>query len=95
MVLASFVCAAAYAPGVLILCPLIQIYILVLVARAISTWFPVRPDSGAGQIVGVLVTVTEPVLGPARRVIPPLGMIDISFIVVVIVLQILRGVLCG
>ena len=78
-----------------ILCPLIQIYILVLIARAISTWFPVSPGSSMGQIVGVLVTVTEPVLGPARRMIPPLGMIDISFIVVIIGLQILRGVLCG
>jgi YggT family protein len=77
-----------------ILCLLIQLYILVLVARAISTWFPVRADSGMGQIVGVLVTVTEPVLGPARRIIPPLGMIDISFIVVIIALQLFRGVIC-
>ena len=77
-----------------ILCQLIQLYILVLVARAISTWFPVRPGSGMGQVVGVLVTVTEPVLAPARRIIPPLGMIDISFIVVIIGLQVLRGFLC-
>ena len=77
-----------------ILCPLIQLYILVLVARAISTWFPVRPGSGMGQVVGVLVTVTEPILGPARRIIPPLGMIDISFILVLIGLHILRGVIC-
>lgn len=79
----------------ILVCQLIQLYILVLVARAISTWFPVRPGTGMAQVVGVLVTVTEPVLGPARRMIPPLGMIDISFLVVIIGLQILRAVICG
>lgn len=78
-----------------IVCQLLQLYTLVLVARAISTWFPVRPGSGGAQVVNVLVTVTEPVLGPARRIIPPIGMIDISFLVVIIGIQILQRALCG
>ena len=44
-------------------------------------------------IVQLLYQVTEPVLDPARRLIPPLGMIDISPIVVFIALGILQDVL--
>jgi uncharacterized protein YggT (Ycf19 family) len=39
--------------------------------------------------------LTEPVLRPVRRVIPPAGMLDTSFIVVFFVLIILRGVLAA
>ena len=41
----------------------------------------------------MLVQVTDPVLEPARRLIPPLGMIDISPIVVFIALSIIRDLL--
>jgi YggT family protein len=79
---------------VVIICQLLQLYTFVLFARAVSTWFPVRPGGPGAQVVGVLVTVTEPVLAPARRVIPPIGMIDISFLVVIIGVQVLRGIIC-
>ena len=39
--------------------------------------------------------LTEPVLKPVRRVIPPAGMFDTSFIIVFFVLVILRGLLSG
>ena len=38
----------------------------------------------------VLFDITEPVLRPFRRIIPPVGMFDISFIVVIILLYFLR-----
>lgn len=41
----------------------------------------------------LLFQVTEPVLEPARKLIPPIGMIDISPIVVFIVLGILQDLL--
>jgi YggT family protein len=81
---------------VTIICPIISIYLLVLVARAITSFFPVTPGTGFAQVVEVLFKLTEPVLAPVRRVIPPLGMFDLSFLVVVILFQVVKGLLgCG
>ncbi|HSS08405.1 MAG TPA: YggT family protein [Acidimicrobiales bacterium] len=69
------------------LCALGQLYVLLLIARAIFSWFPLSPGSGLIPIVRFLHTVTEPVLAPLRRVIPPVGMFDLSFLVAFFVLQ--------
>lgn len=69
----------------------IQLYIFVLLARILVTWIPnLDPSNPAVQL---LFRVTDPVLEPARRIIPPIGMIDISPIVVFFALQILSGML--
>ena len=80
-------------PGSVIqlLVTLVQLYSFVILARIVLSWFPNVDRSNA--IVQFLVQVTDPVLIPARRIIPPLGMIDISPIVVIIGLHILRTVL--
>ncbi len=72
-----------------ILHDLIGIYMVVLVARAVTSWFP-PPASGTpfASIIGILRDLTEPVLAPFRRVIPPVGMFDISYIVVFILFSI-------
>ena len=76
-----------------ILCTIISLYTLVLLARAITSFFPVTPGTALAQINEVLFRVTEPILGPVRRVIPPLGMFDLSFLVVVIGIRVLSGIL--
>jgi YggT family protein len=63
------------------------LYVLILFARAIFSWFPIRSDSPLLPVVRALHTVTEPVLAPVRRIIPPAGMFDISFIVVLLALE--------
>jgi YggT family protein len=78
-----------------ILCALLTVYFVVLVARVILSWFPLQPGTTMASIAGIIYELTEPVLGPVRRLIPPIGMFDISFIVVFIGLQILRGVICS
>jgi YggT family protein len=80
---------------VTVLCPIINVYILILLARAVMSWFPIRPGTGAASFLHVLMQLTEPVLAPVRRVIPPAGMFDISFLVVVIVIEIIHGIICG
>ncbi|MHB1503042.1 MAG: YggT family protein [Acidimicrobiales bacterium] len=74
-----------------LLLTLIQIYILVLIARAVISWFPARPGSGLDHAARALDRVTEPVLAPVRRLLPPMrigGMgIDLSFIVVLLFLE--------
>jgi YggT family protein len=69
----------------------IQVYSLVLLARIIVSWIP--DVSRSNPIVRFLYQATEPVLEPARRVIPPMGMLDISPIVVFIGLRILQHLL--
>lgn len=72
-----------------VLCAFLNVYLLILFARAILSWFPVRPGTGVASILGVLMQLTEPVLGPVRRVIPPAGMFDLSFIVVLLGIELL------
>jgi YggT family protein len=78
-----------------ILCPLLTIYLVILIARAILSWFPVNPNSPIASINRILLDITEPIMAPVRRVIPPAGMFDMSFLVVFLVLLVLRSILCG
>lgn len=67
---------------------LLEIYFYLIIARAIISW--VSPDP-YNPIVNFLYTVTEPVLKHARRLIPPIGgTLDISPIIVLILIQLLR-----
>ena len=76
---------------------LIQVYIVVLFVRIILTWFPTNPWSGLGRFERALGRVTDPVLAPIRRVLPPLrvggGGIDLSPIVALVALEVLVSIL--
>lgn len=74
---------------------LIQLYIFAIFARIVLSWFPVSPGGAMATVFSFLYTITEPVLGPLRRVIPPLGGFDLSPIVAVIGLQIVAGAFGG
>ena len=69
-----------------VVCAALNIYLLVLIARAIMSWIPMRSDGGMSGVQHVLWQLTEPVLAPVRRVIPPAGMFDLSFMIVFFVL---------
>ncbi len=74
-----------------LLAQVIQLYIFVLLARILMTWIPNLDPYH--PVVQMLLRVTDPVLEPARRLIPPIGMIDISPIVVFLVLQFVARIL--
>ncbi len=74
-----------------LLASLIQIYTFVLLLRILATWIPNLDPYN--PIVRILFQITDPILEPARKLIPPIGMIDISPIVVFIVLGILQDLL--
>lgn len=78
-----------------LLCALITVYLVVLFARVVLSWFPIRPGSPVASFYSLLYELTEPVLAPVRRVIPPAGMFDLSVLVVSFGLILLRGLLCG
>jgi len=69
---------------------LVQVFCLVLsgaiFVRAILSWFPMNPGNA---LIAMLDQITEPVLAPLRRIVPRIGMIDITPLVAIILLQLL------
>ena len=80
-----------------IVCSLIQIYILLLVVRVVMSWFPISRNGPAETVAGFLYMVTDPVLVPLRRILPPVRMgamaLDLSPIVAFFGLSVLRSIL--
>ncbi len=70
---------------------LLTLYMVVLAGRAVLSWFPVRGGTFLAQLNTLLFELTEPVLRPVRKVIPPVGMFDTSFIIVFFAIIILRS----
>jgi YggT family protein len=75
----------------------LQAYVIVIFARVILSWFPITPGTPMASVARVLYAVTEPVLGPIRRVLPPMRMggmgLDLSPIIVLIGIQIVSSAL--
>ncbi len=71
----------------------LEAYVIVLLLRAVLSWFPTRSDSPLRPVETGLYRVTEPVLAPLRRAIPPVrmggGYLDLSILVLIIVLEVL------
>ena len=76
-----------------IVCAIANIYVLIVVARAISTFFPISPGSPFMPIVELLYKATEPVFAPIRRVLPTMGPFDFTPLVVLIGVQVLERIL--
>ena len=77
-----------------IVCSLLNLFIILLFARVILSWFPISGHSPIAPVVSFLHTVTEPILGPVRRVMPNVGMFDLSPLVVVFGVSIIQRSLC-
>jgi YggT family protein len=63
---------------------LVYFYLITIVIRVLISW--VNPDPH-NPLVALLVRLTEPLLRPARRMIPPVGGFDLSPIAALILLQ--------
>lgn len=71
---------------------LFNIFIFSLVIQALLSWLP---NGGSSPVSGLLAGITRPVLAPIRRVVPPLGGLDLSSLVAIIGLFALRGFVIG
>ena len=67
----------------------LNIYWVLLIVRILLSWF--QTAEWAGQIIGYLSPITEPYLNIFRSIIPPLGGIDLSAIVALILLQFIQS----
>jgi len=72
---------------VIILC---DVMIVAIVIRSLLSWFPINRDN---VLVGLLETITDPILVPLRRIIPKLDMIDFSPMVAIVLLYIITWAL--
>jgi uncharacterized protein YggT (Ycf19 family) len=77
-----------------ILCNLITVFLVLLFVRAVLSWFPVEPGSFLAQLNDVLRLLTDWAVLPLRSIVPPAGMFDLSFLVLVFGLLILRSAIC-
>lgn len=71
----------------------VTIYTYVLIIRVLLTWFP--NISWYDQPFSTLSQLTDPYLNLFRSIIPPLGGIDISPILAILLLQVAGGLLSG
>jgi YggT family protein len=77
---------------------LLGLLVLALVIAAILSWLVAFDvvnlrNNAVRQIYYTLERVTEPLLTPIRRFVPPLGGVDLSFIVLFLILQGIRNYL--
>ncbi len=69
---------------------LIMLLIFTIFFRVLLSWFNVRPGSTWWPLVTILDQITEPILSPMRRIIPRMGMIDITPMATIFLLYMLR-----
>ena len=74
----------------MLLVRLLDLYTLVLLAGVILSWTSLPYDH---PLVRVTRALTEPVLGPIRRVLPTMGGIDFSPMVLLVLIGFLRRLL--
>jgi YggT family protein len=73
-----------------ILSAVVTAFEILIIARALGSWFVRDWSQGIPRF---LYDVTEPVLAPVRRVIPTMGGIDFSPLIVLVALTLLAGAL--
>ena len=70
---------------------LIEYYQLLIIVYVLMSW--IRPSGVLADVYRILGTIVEPWLGIFRRIVPSLGMIDISPIVAIIALNLIASAL--
>ncbi len=83
---------------ILVLAYLLDAASVIILARVVLSWFMMKPSSQvglAGSAYQVLMQLTEPFLAPLRRVLPRIGMMDLSPMAAIFILWILRAILAS
>lgn len=80
-----------------LICWALQLFVILIFLRIILSWFP--PTGGfVDQVQGIVFSITEPVMGPLRRVIPPVRLgaaaLDLSPLIVLLGISVLRSIIC-
>lgn len=71
---------------------LFNVLLFAILGRVLISWID---PMGNMRATAILREITEPILAPLRSILPPLGMIDLSPLVAMLLLQLLHGMLLG
>ena len=80
-----------------ILCIALLLFELAFLLRIVLTFFPLAPGGGTATVRDVALLVTDPVVMPIRRAIPPMGGaigVPVADILILLGLQILIAFVC-
>ena len=82
-----------------VVCLVLYLYVLILLAAMVLSWFPLEPGSAMASVYGFLWRLTEPLLGPIRRTIPPVRLgamgLDLSPFILIVGIRIIQLFVCG
>ncbi len=76
----------------MLLIQIIDLYSLVVLVAVVASWMQLAPDHPVTRVVS---TLTDPVLRPLRQIVPPIGGLDFSPMILLFGLQLLKGMLVG
>jgi len=83
---------------VALVCSVLRLWLLAVFVRIVLSWFPATAGGGLARVSDLLGAVTDPVLAPVRRMLPPVRMggmgLDLSPMVVLLGGSLLLGFIC-
>ena len=93
-ILALHAAASAGPRGILrfVVSALFAVMQVALLARVLSSWFPISPSS---RWIRWSYVLTEPILRPLRQLVPPFGPIDITPLIAYFLIRIVGGFVVG
>ncbi len=71
---------------------LFNVLLFAILGRVLVSWID---PLGNMRVTQVLRDITEPILAPIRSVLPTIGMIDLSPLVAILLIQLLQGLIIG
>ena len=63
---------------------------ILILARVLLSWIPMDRDN---PLIAFVYNITEPILGPIRRMVPSVGGLDLSPIIALVLLEVVQRVL--
>lgn len=78
----------------------IDVYIFIVILQVVVSWLMIfdvinASNQQAQNLIALLKRATDPVYKPLQKYIPPIGGIDITPVIVIIGLQLLRSLVLG
>ena len=65
---------------------------IAIIGRVVFSWLNVGPSSAFFPLASIVYQITEPILAPIRRILPSLGMLDLSPMVAIILITVVQRV---
>ena len=66
----------------------VSMLLLLFIIRIVSSWVPFMRDN---RVMWTIYSLTEPIMGPFREIIPPLGMFDLSPILLIFLMSFVKS----